>query len=108
MIKLMYNFLELKQSLLTNGELNSTKVNGNFDNLHQLILLEDFKNCTSSDIRSHIHEQNAPTLDAAACIADEYALTHKKNFSDKSKQSFSKDNVNSKSANKNKNYERQV
>ena len=45
---------------------NSTKVNGDFDNLRQLVLLEDFKNCINSDIRTHINEQNAPTLDAAA------------------------------------------
>ena len=69
---------------------NPTNVNGNFDNLRHLILLEDFKNCISSGIRAHIDEQNAPTLDAAARMADEYALSHKTNFSVKFKQSFFK------------------
>ena len=40
-------------------------------------------------------------------MADEYALTHKVNFSFESRQSFSKANVNSKPANKNRNYEGQ-
>ena len=78
MIKLMQSFPELWNNYLTNG----------VELLRQLILLEDFKNCISSDIRAHIDEQNAPTFDAAARMADEYALTHEVNFSIKSKQHF--------------------
>ena len=58
------------------------KVDGDFDYfLRQLIVLEDFKSCISSDIKTPIVEQNAPTLGVAARMADEYALTHKVNFS---------------------------
>ena len=52
-------------------------MNNNFDNLCQLILLEDFNNCVGSEIRTHIDEQSAATSDAAARMADEYALAHK-------------------------------
>ena len=85
---------------------NSTKVDGGFDNLRQLIFLEDFKNCISSDTNAHIDEQNAPTLDAAACMADEYALI-KLILVLSQNGHFQKGNVNSKQVNKNKNYEGQ-
>ena len=102
MVKLMQSFPELR-----NRWCNSTKVDGNFDYLQQVILLEDFKNCISSNIRTHIDKLNGPTFDVAARMADEYALTHKTKFNVKSKQSVSKGNVNFNQVNKNKSYEGQ-
>ena len=58
----------------------SQNVKQNYENLRQLILLEEFKRCVHPDIRSHIDEQHVKDLHKAAELADDYSLTHKGSF----------------------------
>lgn len=57
----------------------SSKVN-NFEQLHELVLLEDFKNTLSDKIVVHLNEQKVNTLAQAAVSADEFVMTHKNVF----------------------------
>ena len=41
------------------------------------MLMEGFKNCLPSDIKTYLDEQRIDTLHQAATHADDYALTHK-------------------------------
>ena len=50
------------------------------EDLTQLILLEEFKNCLPDVICTFINEQKVSTLDRAAVLADEFILTHKPDF----------------------------
>ena len=52
----------------------------NFDSLKQLVLVENFKNSLTRDLRTHLEEKEVKTLERAARLADEYVLTHR-NFS---------------------------
>ncbi|KAI2655642.1 Transposon Ty3-I Gag-Pol polyprotein [Labeo rohita] len=52
-----------------------------FDQLQELILLEDFKNCLPESLVVYLNEQKVNSLSAAAVLADEYMLTHKTTFS---------------------------
>ena len=45
--------------------------------LCQLMLLEEFKDCLPEVVAMYISEQRATTMERAAVLADEYALTHK-------------------------------
>ncbi|XP_069156680.1 uncharacterized protein [Procambarus clarkii] len=47
------------------------------EQLEQLILLEDFKDCLSGDLKTYLEEQQIETLNAAATMAEEYILTHR-------------------------------
>ncbi|KAK0137070.1 hypothetical protein N1851_026732 [Merluccius polli] len=51
-----------------------------FEQLRELILLEEFKNCLSDRLATYINEQKALTLAAATVLADEYVLTRKDSF----------------------------
>lgn len=51
-----------------------------FGELANLIILEQLKNCVSHNIDTFINERNPQTPGEAAVLADEYALTHKKNL----------------------------
>ena len=56
------------------------------------MLVEEFKRCLNSDIKSFLDEKRVETLEAAAQLADDYALTHKVSFinkSDPSRRPFS-------------------
>ena len=55
--------------------------------LRQLMLVEEFKRCINSDIKSFLDEKQVKTLEAAARLADDYALTHKVSFINKSNPS---------------------
>ena len=41
------------------------------------MLVEEFKRCINSDIKSFLDEKKVETLKAAARLADDYALTYK-------------------------------
>lgn len=41
------------------------------------MLLEEFKSCVSEHITVYLNEQKVSTLQQAATLADEFALTHK-------------------------------
>lgn len=51
------------------------------EDLQELILLEDFKNCVLAKIVVHLNEQKVASLANAAVLADEFVLTHRNVFS---------------------------
>jgi len=53
----------------------SKEVSGDFEKLRQLILLEDFKDCLPTEIKTYLDEQRVDSLHQAATRADDYALT---------------------------------
>ena len=65
----------------------SKKIPDSYDNLHQLILIEEFKKCVHQDLRSHLEDKNVKTLEDTAVLSDTYSLTHKKNFLSKTQSS---------------------
>lgn len=71
----------------------SKEVGGSYDKLRQLLLIEEFKNCLPSEVRTYIDERKAETLNQAAVLADDYILTHKTSFSQSSAQSHLQTNV---------------
>ena len=52
----------------------------NLAQLREMILLQEFKRSVRQDVRLHLEEQRVETLDEAARIADDYALTHKHTY----------------------------
>ena len=68
---------------------SSQKIEESYDRLRQLILVEEFKRCVPSRVRTFIDEQKAETLENAARVANDYSLTHKDSFNGKPHQSFS-------------------
>ena len=66
----------------------SKKIEKNHEKLRQLILVEEFKNCVITEIKTFIDEQKAETLENAARLADDYSLTHKTNFVNKTQKFF--------------------
>ncbi|XP_047454139.1 uncharacterized protein LOC125016018 [Mugil cephalus] len=49
----------------------------NFASVRELMLLEEFKSCVSERTAVYLNEQKVSTLQQAATLADEFALTHK-------------------------------
>uniref|UniRef100_A0AAY4D6X3 CCHC-type domain-containing protein n=1 Tax=Denticeps clupeoides TaxID=299321 RepID=A0AAY4D6X3_9TELE len=54
----------------------SSKVS-TWEQLRELILLEEFKNCVPEAVATHLNDQKESTLAQAAICADEFVLTHK-------------------------------
>ena len=69
-------FARTKENLLDRW-CTATEVNTEFIKLRQLMLLEEFKSCLPSEIKTHLDERRAEDLRQAAIWADDYALTHK-------------------------------
>ena len=65
---------------------HSQKVDKDHDKLRQLILIEEFKRCIHSNVRTFMDEQKAETLEDAARLADEFSLSHKVTFVEKPKR----------------------
>lgn len=63
---------------------SSAKTQSQFDKLRQLVLIEEFKDCVSLEIKTYINENKADSLENAAQLADDYSLYHKVSFGDKS------------------------
>ncbi len=61
--------------------LTSKDVDKDFHKLRQLILIEEFKRCIHSSIKTHLDERKIDNLGEAATMADDYAITHKLSFS---------------------------
>jgi hypothetical protein len=59
------------------------KVEQDYQNLKQMILIEEFKNCVHNDVKTCLDEHQIETLENAARAADEYSLTHKVPFVNK-------------------------
>ena len=66
---------------------SSKKIGSDHEKLRQLMLVEEFKRCINSDIKSFLDEKQVEILEAAARLADDYALTHKVSFINKSNPS---------------------
>ena len=60
------------------------KIGPDHEKLRQLMLVEEFKSCINS---SFLDEKQVETLESAALLADDYALTHKVSFINKSNPS---------------------
>ena len=58
----------------------SEKIDNNHEKLRQLMLVEEFKNCVTSEVRTFLHEKKVENINDAARLADEYSLTHKTSF----------------------------
>ena len=56
---------------------SSKDICGNYEKLRQLMLIEEFKKCLPSEIKTYIDEKKVDTLNQAAVMADDYILTHK-------------------------------
>ena len=67
---------------------HSQKVGKDHNKLRQLILIEEFKRCIHSDVRTFVDEQKAETLEDAARLADEFSLCHKVTFVEKPKRPY--------------------
>ena len=67
----------------------SKKIDQNFDKLRQLMLVEEFKRCIQSDVKTFLAEKQVETLEEAARLADDYYLTHKVSFIAKPKPTSS-------------------
>ena len=55
----------------------SQQVGNSNEKLKQLVLLEEFKKCVSTPIKTSLEEQKVDDLQRAAILADDYKLTHK-------------------------------
>ncbi|VDI66445.1 Hypothetical predicted protein [Mytilus galloprovincialis] len=60
--------------------LTSKKTDNNFDNLRQLMLLEEFKQCVHLDLKTHLDDKTVESIHDAAVISDNYTLSHKRSF----------------------------
>ena len=58
----------------------SKNVNKDYVQLHQLVLIKEFKNCLPMELKTYIDEQKVENLHQAAVLADDYALLHKSVF----------------------------
>ena len=67
----------------------SKKIDQNYDKLRQLMLVEEFKRCIQSDVKTFLDEKQFETLEEAARLADDYYLTHKVSFIAKPKPTSS-------------------
>ena len=55
----------------------SLKVDQDFDNLREVVLLEEFKKSVTFSVRSHLDDHKVTNVKKAAMMADEYELTHR-------------------------------
>ena len=67
----------------------SKKIDQNYDKLRQVMLVEEFKRCIQSDVKTFLDEKQVETLEEAARLADDYYLTHKVSFIPKPKPTSS-------------------
>jgi len=72
-------FARHKENLFDRWCMSNT-IESNFEKLRQLILVEEFKNCVPSEVRTYLDEKKADTLSQAAILADNYVLTYKNSF----------------------------
>lgn len=61
---------------------SSQNVTG-FDQLKQLVLMEDFKNCLPDKVTTHLNENKVTDVAKAAVLVEEYMLTHKSGFAER-------------------------
>ena len=73
-------------------------------NLHELMLIEEFKRCIHHDIRTFLDDQKADTLKNAPRLADDYALIHISIFVSRPPQSYGRNVRPAKNSNVNKSH----
>ncbi|XP_071944871.1 uncharacterized protein [Antedon mediterranea] len=66
-----------KKQILFDRWCSSEGVKGEFGKLRELMLVEEFKSCSPTEVRTHLEEQKVDNLMKAASVADNYVLTHK-------------------------------
>lgn len=54
----------------------SKNIGQDYERLKQLILLEDFKNSVSFEVKNYLEDQKADDIKKAAVMADDFELTH--------------------------------
>lgn len=64
-----------------------------FDQLKELMLLEEFKNCVPTSVVTYLNEQKVSSLANAAVLADEYILTHRGSFGNRGNADHDKSNT---------------
>ena len=73
----------------------SQQVGNSFDRIKQLVLLEEFKKCVPTPMKTHLEEQKINKLQRAASLADDYKFTHKSSTGPESKITKAGGNVDS-------------
>ncbi|XP_071959886.1 uncharacterized protein [Antedon mediterranea] len=66
-----------KKQILFDRWCSSEREKGEFGKLRELMLVEEFKSCSPTEVRTHLEEQKVDDLRKAASVADNYVLTHK-------------------------------
>ena len=66
-----------EKAILCDRWLMSLGVQGSYEKLRELVLLEEFKQSIATDVRTYLEEHKYDRLQDAAISADEYFLTHK-------------------------------
>ena len=59
---------------------SSKKIGYDYPNLRQIMLVEEFKRCIYSDVKSFLDEKEVETSEKDTRLADDYTLTHKVSF----------------------------
>ena len=74
-----HTFVEFarEKELVLDRWYRSLKIEKNYENLRQLLLLEEFKNSIHPDVKSHLDEHKVKTVKESAVMADDYELTHR-------------------------------
>ena len=69
------DFLRQKEKYLDRW-LRSRRVNNNYEEFKEVILFEEFLNCTRTDIKLHIADREVAKATEAARLADDFVLLH--------------------------------
>ena len=77
--KMHFEFARTKEQLFDRW-CSSKKIGSDYPKLRQLMLVEEFKRCINSDVKSFSDEKEVETLKKAARLADDYTFTHKVSF----------------------------
>lgn len=72
-------FARSKEQMLDRW-LTAKDVSDDYQRLRQEILVEEFKQCIHTDIKTHLDESKVQTLEQAAVMSDDFALTHKLSY----------------------------
>ena len=62
---------------------HAMNVQKDYENLRQIVLIEEFKNNLNVNLRMYIDERRPKDINEAAWLADEYTLIHQTNFQSK-------------------------
>lgn len=72
----------------------SKEIGKDFDKLRNLMVLEEFKNCLPTQIKTHLADRGVEKLEAAAIMADDFELVHRQSFVQASQNAYKKWNKN--------------